>query len=222
MMVGCSNTTRSEKQTKELQNTPTTEITPYPQAEIPVPSFTPEELEAMGLPGDLSEESIASISYMYANGEMDMIISIPIYWEQVKPENAALNQCYFYLRADENNLTSFSISSQDGTIENRTEESAVKAYTQNEWKKYQDLQKELRGAELEIVEEEPVEIAEIGDCLGGRIEYQIKQQGESIPCEFLIWSTEDKIYCCTLIAKPEYSEYATESLDEILSAFQTM
>ena len=91
-----------------------------------VPSFSAEQLEAMGLPEDLSEESIASMQYIYGNQEIGMMISVPIYWMQVKPENGAPNQCYFYLRADEENITSFSISSQDYVLENGTEEAVIK------------------------------------------------------------------------------------------------
>ncbi len=196
--------------------------TPYPQAEIPVPSFSAEQLEAMGLPEDISEESIAGMQYLYGNKEMGMMISVPIYWVQVKPENGAPNQCYFYLRADEENITSFSISSQAYTLEHADEEAVIKEFAEEEWKSYQALQEELNGKPLELRKEEPLEIVEIGDCLGGRICYEYNNGETEMVNEFIVWVSEGKRYCCTLVARPAYSEYAKESLAEVLAGFQEL
>ncbi|MFR8079051.1 MAG: hypothetical protein ACLU9L_05370 [Christensenellales bacterium] len=222
-VAGCVGQPVSQENQTGAERTATAPLaqeTPYPQAEIPVPSFSAEQLEAMGLPEDLSEESIASMQYIYGNQEIGMMISVPIYWMQVKPENGAPNQCYFYLRADEENITSFSISSQDYVLENGTEEAVIKAFVENEWKNYQALQKELNGKPMEIQKEQPLEIVQIGNCLGGKICYEYNNGQTDMVNEFIVWVSKEKRYCCTLMAKPAYSKYAKESLAEILAGFE--
>ena len=98
----------------------------------------------------------------------------------------------------------------------------IKEFAEEEWKSYQALQEELNGKPLELRKEEPLEIVEIGDCLGGRICYEYNNGETEMVNEFIVWVSEGKRYCCTLVARPAYSEYAKESLAEVLAGFQEL
>ncbi|MFR6343578.1 MAG: hypothetical protein ACLUO4_01385 [Christensenellales bacterium] len=72
-VAGCGATN-----TQKAENPEQTPV--YPQASLPVPSFTKEEKQKAGLPDDISEESLKSITYMMANPDVDIVLSVPIYW----------------------------------------------------------------------------------------------------------------------------------------------
>ena len=85
---------------------------------------------------------------------------------------------------------------------------------------YQALQEKLNGKPMKIQREQPVEIVQIGNCLGGKICYEYNNGQTNMVNELIVWVSKEKRYCCTLMAKPEYSKYAKESLAEILAGFE--
>lgn len=183
----------------------------YPQASLPVPSFTEEEKQKAGLPDDISEESLKTITYMMANPDVDIVLSVPIYWQRMQPEGAPKNQIYFFLRADQAFITSFSISSGEKKQE------ADLQYVESKWEKYRAIQEE-HGTKVEN-ESDPKEI-EIGDYKGVDIRFEAVHKNEMRTINHLIiWTTEKKEYWCTLSSKTEYWEYAENSLMEILKRF---
>lgn len=187
---------------------------------MPAPSFSKEQLKALGMPEDISEESLRSVIYTYGNQKIDMIIGMPAYWEQVKPEEAKENQCYFVLSADETNNTMFSISSYEETIKGGHEEDGLLAYVQDQWQTYSERLKTKAGYTLENIEE--IKTIQVGRYVGEMIRFEtVHPEGTRTINHFIIWATGKRIYWCTVSADPAYWVYAENSVLDMLKDFVT-
>ena len=148
---------------------------------------------------------------MMANPGVDIVLSVPIYWQRMQPEGASEDQIYFFLRADQAFITSFSISSGE-----KKQEADLK-YVESKWETYRAMQEE-HGIKIEN-QSDPKEI-EIGAYKGVDIRFEAVHKNEMRTINHLIiWTTEKKEYWCTLSSKTEYWEYAENSLMEILKRF---
>lgn len=218
-LAGCGGQAQSSVPTEPASPSPTG--TPaYPQASLPVPSFTSQELEAMGIPGDLDEKSLRSIEYMYGNKKIDMILSMPIQWVQIKPEGASENQCYFALRADEENQTMFSISSHEEALKDRENEETLLSYVEEKWEEYRSRQQTEGGNTIENVA--AIQKIQVGRYIGGDIRFEsIHSNGVRTINHFIIWATDQKVYWCTVTANPSYWVYTEDCMQTMLEGFVT-